>query len=228
MAESAGIAGETDRALPILYSFRRCPYAMRARLALAASCQCCALREVVLRDKPSEMVEISPKATVPVLHLPDGQVLEQSLDIMHWALARSDPEEWLTPETGTLAEMEALIADCDGDFKHHLDRYKYAPRYGPETDPLHHRSAGEVFLKRLDERLRRHAQLFGTRPRSADFAIFPFIRQFANTDRAWFDVQPLPKLQAWLAGHLNSELFQRVMVKQAAWRPGDVEPIFPG
>ena len=115
-----------DRTLPVLYSFRRCPYAMRARLALASSRQRCALREVVLRDKPAEMIAVSPKATVPVLHLPDGQVLEQSLDIMRWALARHDPEQWLSPEIGTLADMEALIADCDGDFKHHLDRYKYA------------------------------------------------------------------------------------------------------
>ena len=228
MAESAGIAGETDRALPILYSFRRCPYAMRARLALAISGQHCALREVVLRDKPAEMVEISPKATVPVLHLPDGQVLEQSLDIMHWALARHDPEQWLTPESGTLAEMQALIVDCDGDFKQHLDRYKYAPRYGPETDPLDHRSAAETFLKQLNARLSQHAQLFGERPRFADFAIFPFIRQFANTDRVWFDAQPLPGLQRWLAGHLNSDLFQGVMIKVPRWSPGDVEPIFPG
>ena len=217
-----------DRTLPVLYSFRRCPYAMRARLALASSRQRCALREVVLRDKPAEMIAVSPKATVPVLHLPDGQVLEQSLDIMRWALARHDPEQWLSPEIGTIADMEALIADCDGDFKHHLDRYKYAPRYGPETDPLHHRRAAELFLTRLETRLSQHPQLFGARPHLADFAVFPFIRQFANTDREWFDTQPLPRLQDWLAGHLNSNLFQGVMIKVPTWSPGDVEPTFPG
>lgn len=197
--------------LPVLYSFRRCPYAMRARLALTASRQDCVLREVVLRDKPAEMLEISPKGTVPVLQLPDGQVLEQSLDIMRWTLARHDPEGWLSPETGSVAEMDALIAESDGDFKHHLDRYKYSVRYGPETDPLYHRSEGAVFLKRLNERLNGHAHLFGNKPSFADFAIFPFVRQFANTGREWFDAQPLTDLQTWLSGHLNSELFQHVM-----------------
>tara|TARA_R110002012_G_scaffold162367_3_gene324613 strand:- start:1755 stop:2447 length:693 start_codon:yes stop_codon:yes gene_type:complete len=201
----------SGRPLPVLYSFRRCPYAMRARLALTVSRQDCVLHEVVLRDKPPEMLELSPKGTVPVLHLPDGQVLEQSLDIMRWTLARHDPDGWLSPETGSVAEMEALIAACDGTFKHHLDRYKYAVRYGPETDPLYHRGAGAVFLKQLNERLRDSAQLFGNRPSLADFAIFPFVRQFANTGREWFDAQPLAELQSWLSSHLNSDLFHEVM-----------------
>lgn len=210
--ESTDTGTETSiRPLPVLYSFRRCPYAMRARLALTASRQDCTLREVVLRDKPAEMLELSPKGTVPVLHLPDGQVLEQSLDIMRWTLARQDPEGWLSPETGSVTEMEALIAECDGAFKHHLDRYKYAVRYGPETDPLYHRDEGAIFLKRLNERLKDQAQLFGTRASLADFAIFPFVRQFANTGREWFDAQPLADLQAWLSGHLDSDLFQNVM-----------------
>jgi len=169
------------------------------------------LREVVLRDKPAEMLELSPKGTVPVLQLPDGQVLEQSLDIMRWTLARHDPEGWLNPEIGSLAEIDALIAECDGDFKHHLDRYKYAVRYGPETDPLYHRSEGTVFLKQLDARLKDRPHLFGSRPSLADFAIFPFVRQFANTGREWFDAEPLADLQRWLSGHLYSELFQHVM-----------------
>lgn len=213
MTEGPAINGleASGSPLPVLYSFRRCPYAMRARLALTVSQQDCALREVVLRDKPVEMLELSPKGTVPVLHLPDGQVLEQSLDIMRWALARHDPEGWLTLERGNLAEMEALIADCDGDFKHHLDRYKYSVRYGPETDPLYHRGEGAVFLGRLNERLKGQSQLFGARPSLADYAIFPFIRQFANTGREWFDAQPLTDLQAWLSGHLSSDIFQSVM-----------------
>lgn len=213
MTEGPAINGleASGSPLPVLYSFRRCPYAMRARLALTVSQQDCALREVVLRDKPVEMLELSPKGTVPVLHFPDGQVLEQSLDIMRWTLARHDPEGWLTPETGSVAEMEALIDECDGDFKHHLDRYKYSVRYGPETDPLYHRGEGVVFLGRLNERLKDHAQLFGARPSLADFAIFPFVRQFANTGRDWFDAQPLTDLQAWFSGHLSSDLFQLVM-----------------
>lgn len=200
---------------------------MRARLALGVSGQTCALREIVLRDKPAEMIAISPKATVPVLQLIDGRVLEQSLDIMHWALGRNDPERWLIPETGSRADMDMLIAECDGSFKHNLDRYKYATRYGPETDPLHHRTEGAVFLQDLDARLARHAHLFGARPSLADFAIFPFVRQFANTDNAWFDAQPLAPLRAWLAGHLNSEIFRSVMTKWPVWQPGDAEPLFP-
>lgn len=223
----SGTAVSSNAARPVLYSFRRCPYAMRARLALSVSGQRCALREIVLRDKPAEMIAASPKATVPVLQLPDGRVLEQSLDIMHWALARHDPEQWLEPETGQVGDMDTLIAACDGDFKHHLDRYKYAPRYGPETDPECHRSAAMVFLKQLNARLETQGQLFGARPSLADFAIFPFVRQFANTDRDWFNIQDLPGLQVWLAGHLNATRFQDVMTKWPVWRPGDVEPVFP-
>jgi glutathione S-transferase len=215
------------RHLPVLYSFRRCPYAMRARLALAISQQQCALREILLRDKPAEMIALSPKASVPVLHLPDGQVIDESLDIMRWALARHDPQQWLSPENGDLLAMEALIAECDGPFKHHLDRYKYAPRYGPETSSVHHRGEGEAFLMQLDKRLSQHRQLFGVQARFADFAIFPFVRQFANTDREWFDAQPLENLQTWLAGHLDSALFQDIMEKWSVWQPGDVVSLFP-
>ncbi len=216
-----------ERARPTLYSFRRCPYAMRARLALSASRQQCSLREIVLRDKPAEMVEISPKATVPVLQLLDGTVLEESLDIMHWALAENDPENWLDPEAGTLAEVHDLIAECDGPFKHNLDRYKYAIRYEEGTDPVYHRTEGVKFLKKLNDRLSTQKHLFGDRPCLADFAIFPFVRQFANTDRAWFDAQPLPHLQVWLADHLDSERFKSIMKKWPVWAPGDEEPVFP-
>jgi glutathione S-transferase len=217
----------TADSLPVLYSFRRCPYAMRARLALSISRQYCALREIVLRDKPSEMIEASPKATVPVLVLPDGRVVEESLDIMRWALSRHDPERWLSPEAVDPAAVEELIAECDGNFKLHLDRYKYAARFGPEVDPLLHRRQGEVFLQNLDDRLSRHPQLFGDRPCVADFAIFPFVRQFANTDREWFDTRPLRNLQSWLSNHLKSDIFQEVMRKWPVWRSGEAEPIFP-
>src|SRR3546814_8484443 len=159
---------------PFLYSFRRCPYAIRARLALLVSRQAVELREVVLRDKPAALREASPKATVPVLILSDGQVVDQSLDIMHWALDRSDPESWMTPQDA------ALIAVNDGPFKHHLDRTKYPERYG--CDPAPHRAAALHLLHALDARLRLSAQLCGATRGLTDMAIFPFVRQFAATD----------------------------------------------
>ena len=213
-------------AYPILYSFRRCPYAIRARMALYISGQSCELREVVLRNKPFEMIELSPKATVPVLQLETGDVLDQSLDIMLWALAENDPEGWLVPEHGTLNEMLALIAENDGPFKDHLDRYKYAPRY-ENADPESHRAEAEKFLQVLNERLENCKYLFGNSPALADYAIAPFIRQFANTDRTWFDAAPYPHLQNWLETFLNAELFNRVMDKYPAWQTGDT-PVFFG
>ncbi|MEM9054049.1 MAG: glutathione S-transferase [Pseudomonadota bacterium] len=207
---------------PVLYSFRRCPYAMRARLALAVSSQTCRLREVVLRDKPSQMLEISPKATVPVLQLADGTVLEESRDIMDWALARSDPERWLTSDKEA---MLALVDECDGPFKHALDRYKYPNRYDL-PDGLDYRAKGLIFLEKLNTLLEGQSNLFGEIS-YADAAIFPFVRQFANTDRTWFDGLDLPNLQRWLAGHLESPLFASIMPKYAQWQAGDEEPLFP-
>jgi glutathione S-transferase len=206
-------------ALPVLYSFRRCPYAMRARLALAAGGQHCELREVVLRAKPAELLAASPKGTVPVLVLPDGQVIDQSLDIMHWALARHDPEQWLVPEQDTVAAMQALVARCDGAFKADLDRYKYANRYA-DADALAHRTAGADFLAALDTRLQAAPYLFGSRACLADMAIAPFVRQFAQTDAAWFGAQPWPALALWLDGFVASARFQRVMEKFAPWISG--------
>lgn len=214
--------------LPIFYSFRRCPYAMRARLALQSAGVACRLREVVLRDKPAEMLEASPKGTVPVLVLDDGRVIDESLNVMLHALSAADPEGLLAPETGTLDEMLALISACDGPFKHHLDRYKYPNRYEDEGAVAEdHRSAATAFLKTLDDRLATREQLFGSRVSLADLAVMPFIRQFANTDRAWFDEQPLPHLQRWLSAHLESERFKSIMPKFEQWKTGDQEPVFP-
>tara|TARA_R110000787_G_scaffold3020_2_gene11570 strand:- start:4973 stop:5632 length:660 start_codon:yes stop_codon:yes gene_type:complete len=207
--------------MPVLYSFRRCPYAMRARMALLVSATPVRLREVVLRNKPEEMIAASPKATVPVLVLPDGQVIDESLAIMHWALARNDPQNWLM---GSDAEA-ALIAEADGPFKDHLDRYKYPTRY-ENVDPLDHRSAGLVFLEKLDGLLQTSGQLMGAKPSLADHAIFPFVRQFANNDRDWFNALPLPALQNWLGDHLASALFATTMVKYPQWVSGDAEPVF--
>ncbi len=212
----------TDLAeMPVLYSFRRCPYAMRARMALLVSGTSVRLREVVLRDKPDEMIAASPKATVPVLVLPEGRVIDESLAIMYWALDHNDPENWVL---GDDAEAE-LIAEADGPFKFHLDRYKYPTRY-ENVDALAHRAGGLVFLEKLDRRIQESGQLMAETPTLADHAIFPFVRQFANHDRAWFDPLPLPALQKWLSDHLASPLFATTMKKYPQWQSGDREPLF--
>ena len=201
---------------------------MRARMAIAASGIECRLREVVLRDKPAEMLDASPKGTVPVIVEQDGTVIEESLDVMSWALGQNDAEDWLAPESGTRAEMDALIAQCDGPFKRALDRYKYPNRYEDEgVIREDQRALGLQFLEQLNQQLEGHAQLFGDRVSYADIAIFPFIRQFANTDRDWFNALDLPHLQAWLAGHLDSPRFKQIMPKFPQWKTGDEEPVFP-
>lgn len=208
--------------LPVLYSFRRCPYAMRARLALAISGLEIRIREVVLRDKPAEMLAASPKGTVPVLVLPDGQVVDESLDVMKWALAQNDPEHWRGANS---AETDALIAQSDGPFKHALDRYKYPNRY-EGVDPEAQRADGLAILREWNDRIASSGgQLLGTQRSLADMALFPFVRQFAATDREWFASQSLPELQEWLVGHLASPLFKSIMTKHAQWQPGAEEPL---
>ncbi|GBG15627.1 glutathione S-transferase [Novimethylophilus kurashikiensis] len=216
---------KTDADLPVLYSFRRCPYAMRARLALLVSGQRCELREVVLRDKPQAMLDASPKGTVPVLILTDGQVLDESLDIMLWALRQYDPEQWLSPQQGSLEAMLALIAQCDGEFKFHLDRYKYPERYD-NVDALEHREAAQGFLLGLEARLGEAAYLFGEHPALADMAIAPFVRQFSQTDLDWFSAQPWPRLRDWLSGIVGAGMFERVMEKYSQWVPGTDGVVF--
>lgn len=201
---------------------------MRARMAIAQAGVVCRLREVVLRDKPQEMLDASPKGTVPVIVDVTGNVIDESLDVMAWALAQRDSENWLNPEQGSRADMDALVVECDGPFKRALDRYKYPNRYEDEGIVREEqRSLGLTFLETLNARLTRRKHLFGDRVSYADIAIFPFIRQFANTDRAWFDALDLPHLQAWLAAHLDSDLFKQVMPKYKQWQTGDAEPVFP-
>lgn len=212
--------------VPILYSFRRCPYAMRARLAIAASGQTCALREVVLRNKPPEMIAVSPKGTVPIMVLPGERVIEESLEIMQWALGRSDPEGWLLPLKRDRDEIEALIAENDGPFKDALDRYKYPNRYDI-SDARPYRAQGLEFLKKLNARLLKTRCLCGDEFTFADAAIAPFVRQFANTDREWFDALDLPGAQNWLQRFLESNRFLGVMDKYPAWENGMDEPVFP-
>ena len=199
-------------ALPVLYSFRRCPFAMRARMALWISGAQVELREVKLADKPDAMLEASPKGTVPVLVTPDGDVIDESLAIMRHALTQNDPEGWLERDD------PALLETIDGPFKHHLDRYKYFTRH--DTDPEEHREKAAAILRTLDVQLAGKANLCGVRRGLADIATFPFIRQFANHDRAWFDRQDLPNLRQWLARHLESALFAAIMPKFQPWKPG--------
>jgi glutathione S-transferase len=191
---------------------------MRARLALLASGLVCELREVVLRDKPQALLAASTKGTVPVLATIEGKVLDESLDIMLWALHRHDPLSWLSPQRDNLEAMLALITRCDDEFKYHLDRYKYPDRY-ENGDALAHRSAGADFLYLLNSRLAATPYLFGNHAALADMAIAPFVRQFAQTDAAWFNAQPWPQLRAWLSAILDSEIFERIMAPYPQWKP---------
>ena len=190
----------------VLYSFRRCPYAMRARMALGYSGVPLSIVEVSLKAKPAEMLAASPKGTVPVLVCADGRVIEQSLEIMQWALGQHDPDNWLQ------ADHMELIEANDSIFKVLLDRYKYAIRY-PEHSMEHYRAQGVEFLQGLEQRLERHPYLSGPALSLADVALAPFVRQFAHVDREWFAQAPLPHLNAWLERFLASDLFASVMAK---------------
>ncbi|MFA8441840.1 glutathione S-transferase [Yoonia sp.] len=207
--------------LPILWTFRRCPYAMRARLAIQSSGQQVALREILLKDKPAPFLAASPKGTVPVVQ--DGDtVIEESRDVMLWALGRNDPEGWLDmPPEGS-----ALIDTCDGPFKTALDHTKYAVRF-PDKDEATERAKAMVFLEGLNDRLAQSAFLMGPKRTLADMAILPFVRQFANTDRAWFDAQGLAPLTQWLDDFLASQRFRSVMSKYPPWQNGQDQVLFP-
>lgn len=236
---------------PILYSFRRCPYAMRARMAVAVSGTQVRLREILLRDKPDEMIAVSAKGTVPVL-VEGSHVIDESLDVMNWALAKHDPETWLARKD------DALIAENDGPFKHHLDRYKYSTRY-EDADAEEHRTTGFAFLQKLETRLAQHASILrdapilrpegGRSPRLegrrigapqdegsaylhgsargfTDIATFPFVRQFRIADKEWFDAAPIPNVQRWLKTLMESALFESVMEKYPLWKETDEEVQF--
>ena len=210
--------------LPTLYSFRRCPYAIRARMTIAYAGVSVELREVVLKNKPAEMLAISPKGTVPVLQLPGGEVIDESYEVMLWALNQYDPDGWWDDD---LAEsVVALIEENDFSFKTHLDHYKYADRH-PEHPAEVYRSQAESFLQTLEEKLTRHQYLLRDTVSFADVAIFPFIRQFAFVDKVWFGDLPYPKLQQWLSEFLDSEQFISVMKKMTPWQRGDAVTVFP-
>lgn len=201
--------------VPVLYSFRRCPYAIRARMALDVADVQLEHREVLLRDKPAAMLEASAKGTVPILVLPDGTVLEESLDVMRWALRVADPEGWLDEEASSIDLLEAV----EQDFKPQLDGYKYGHR-GTSEQEERCRDAGVVFLRRLEERLEQ-GHLLGPRRSLADVGTFPFVRQFAHHDRAFFTSLGIPRLEQWLDAFLSSERFARIMQKRAPWQPSE-------
>lgn len=209
--------------LSILYSFRRCPYAMRARLALQKADIKSELREVVLRDRPEHMMEISPKGTVPVMLLQDGTLLEESLDIMDYAAEKIDSVCW---KKENIQNFDEMISKLDGEFKHNLDRYKYPNRYD-DVDSIQHRDANIPFLQMIDDLLASNEFLSGEEMGILDCAIFPFIRQFANHDRDWFDNLPLQRLLKWLDDCLSSEEFKIVMKKYKQWTPDQDVVIWP-
>lgn len=209
---------------PLLYTYRRCPYAMRARMALLQAGVAFDAVEIVLRDKPAEMLALSPKGTVPVLRLPDGRVLEQSLDIVRWAFEHTGDADGWWARAQSAVNLELLLA-CDGPFKHHLDRTKYPDRFDDADSPAHHREqAVRVLLAPLDAQLQSTGQLGGQAPCAADMAIFPFVRQFAAMDRAWFDTLTLPAVRRWLDGWLSEPLFDTAMNKL----PTNEPVTFPG
>ena len=201
---------------PILYSFRRCPYAMRARLAISISEVEVEMREVILSDKPKELLDCSPKATVPVLQLADKTVIDESLDIMFWALNQFDSENWLVVNDIDKLETKKLISFNDSEFKQHLDKYKYASRF-PEMKMEAYRKQGEDFINELEGRLNKTKYLIGESVSLADIAIFPFVRQFAYVDIEWFDSSKYTKLKIWLRTFLNSSLFESIMKKHPVW-----------
>lgn len=207
--------------MPILYSFRRCPYAMRARLAIAYSQINVVLREVVLKNKPAAMLKASAKGTVPVLCLVDGCIIDESLDIMKWALTQNDQAQWLAADEHQLA----LIAHCDDVFKGWLDKYKYADRH-PEHTMLYYREHCCEFLAVLEQQLAHSDYLFSEQMSFADAAVFPFIRQFAHVDRQWFYQSEFINVQRWLTLQLDSSLFKAIMVKYKPWQEEDDEVLF--
>ncbi len=194
---------------------------MRARLAVASSGITVELREVILRNKPAEMLAASPKGTVPVLVA--GEVIDESFDIMRWALTKSDPENLLGRMT---EDADALIAECDGPFKTALDHTKYAVRH-PDIDPDESRATAARFIECLNTQLNGQPWLSGDQPILADLAILPFVRQFAHTDLEWWDTQPYPYARSWLAAFKSSERFKSIMTKYPPWKPGDDVVLFP-
>ncbi|MGB0495382.1 MAG: glutathione S-transferase [Kangiellaceae bacterium] len=213
--KTSNISGVAAKSEPILYTFRRCPYAMRARLAIQSSGAAIEYREILLRDKPKAMLDVSPKGTVPVLVKQSGNVVDESLDIMLWALQKRDPSNLLNVES--LNDAKHLIAINDDLFKPKLDLYKYSIRY-PERSKIEYREDCLFFLRQLNNYLLQNKYLLGDKLSLADIAIFPFIRQFAFVDKTWFDSTEFIELNRWLQKNLDSTLFKKIMLKRDVWR----------
>ena len=209
---------------PRLYSFRRCPYAMRARLGILFAELQVEMREITLKNKPPQMLVISPKGTVPVLQLLDGTVIQESREIMTWALAQQDSQGLLNAEV--LHQANALIDKNDNEFKYWLDRYKYADRH-IEMSPTEYRQQGEVFLQLLEELLTKNSYLLGESITIADIGIMPFVRQFAHVNRDVFYSLPYINLQRWLQNWLQHPLFLQTMTKFQPWQENDDVVVFP-
>jgi glutathione S-transferase len=208
----------------VLYSFRRCPFAIRARMALLQGGVEVELREVALGNKPQALLDVSPKATVPVLVLANGTVIDQSLDIMRWALALSGANHWL--EHANTPEQEALVALNDGLFKQALDAYKYPERHPEQTAQAHRSSGEQVLVAQLEERLKLNSFLAGQAAGFSDLAIFPFIRQWAAVDRAWFAESQWVHVRRWLEAWLVHQAFAVAMQKFSVWKPDETKTVF--
>lgn len=214
--------------LPILYSLRNCPYAMRARIAIFKAKQSVILRDLVLSNKPKELFTASPKATVPVLVLTNGTVLEESLDVMLWALNETDPDDLLQSEYEcSLSEILTLINTFDHSFKVSLEQYKCAKRYR-ENNVVEYREACEQFIQTLESRLNSHKFLMSNKESLADIALLPFIRQFARVERQWYLQSPYPQVRQWLNNYLQSPMFTKVMAKYPIWLEHNEEVLFGG
>lgn len=210
---------------PILYTFRRCPYAMRARLAIKYSKIEVEIREVELNNIPEELSKVSSDDTVPLIVLPDGKVIDESWDIVKWALHTNDPDKWLGIDNCFELDAEMLVETNDYSFKQDLDHYKYSDRY-PEFPMEHYRTLGEEFLLELEGLLVTNRYLAADTVSICDIAIFPFIRQFAAVDQEWFDSAPYPNVRVWLNALIESEIFLSVMQKYPLWTAGDKATLF--
>ncbi|MFK5984985.1 MAG: glutathione S-transferase [Pseudomonadota bacterium] len=213
---------------PILYSLRHCPYAMRARMALLLAKQAVILRAIVMDNKPEEMLAVSAKGTVPVLVFNQSTIIDESIEIMLWALHKNDPNNLLySAQADTYKQMLSLINYNDNEFKTHLEEYKQAKRYH-KTTIIHSRQQCEIFIQQLEQRLTRHDFFMGTTASLADYAIFPFIRQFAKVERSWYIQAPYPRLQQWLIAQLQDPLFSKAMIQYPLWLDKHETIIFAG
>lgn len=205
---------------PVLYSFRRCPYCMRAHMGLKNAGLKIQLREVDLKEMPEEALAISAKATVPLLVMPDTSVIDESWDILKWSLEQNDPDNWLGENKQFLLEAEMLVETNDFSFKDELDHYKYADRF-PENSEQHYRAACEEFIEELEDMLCENTYLLADQITIADIAVFPFIRQFSLVDITWFEQSPYPMVRQWLEQLIAGELFQNIFQKHSNWQMGD-------